>query len=134
MLMSGCSHTTYSKDCLISIELPLLYTNIVKEYLTIFVCLFLDFLFCSTDLSVLSPIPHCLHYKQYTQEVKFNGEIVFASFLPSKYFNKYFGVKKIFFNVNKFVYSRNRKTKRKREESQFPFVVLSINGIKGLKS
>lgn len=86
------------------------------------------------SLSVLSPIPHCLHYKQYTQEVKFNGEIVFASFLPSKYFNKYFGVKKIFFNVNKFVYSRNRKTKRKREESQFPFVVLSINGIKGLKS
>ena len=126
--MSGCSHTTYSR--LFPTELPLLFC----QRLTIFVCLFLDFLFCSTDLSVPSPIPYCLHYKQYTQEVKFNGESVFCFFSPPKVFNKYFGVKKNFFLISTNLLTEETESLRGNVRNQFPFVVLSINCIKGLKS
>ena len=53
---------------------------------------------------------------------------------PPKYFNKYFGVKKIFFLISTNLLTEETESLRGNVRNQFPFVVLSINCIKGLKS
>ena len=90
----------------------------VKDWLYLCACFWTFSSVPLICLSVPSPIPHCLHYKQYTQEVKFNGETVFASSPPPQgILTNILVLKKIFFNINKFVNRRNRKPKRKCEQS-----------------
>ena len=58
MSISNCSSTICWKDYICFIVLPSLLCQKSVDY--IYVDLFLNSLFCSIDLSVLSPIPHCL--------------------------------------------------------------------------
>lgn len=62
------------------------------------------------------------------------GSQFFASSPPPKYFNKYFGVKKNFFLISTNLLTEETESLRGNVRNQFPFVVLSINCIKGLKS
>ena len=62
--MLSCSSTVCWKDCLYSIELPLLLCEWSVDSICVdCICdLFLGFLFSTIDLCVLSPVPHCLDY------------------------------------------------------------------------